>query len=266
MIAIPSCLWAIAADRSLCESDSTLGSRSYFDTADYAHYVEEFNVARPPLRLTASFPMPTPGSGWRPTCRSSIVRTPTCERSTTSAGGRFASTSSKTPHGIVLTEFLDAGQPRRAVQHDFLCVRASSCRRALAARSAAARRIHAVLVSFRPERRPGHALSQVQQLGRGGALRSISGDQRPRLRRSTCSMTWSPTTNAGKPSAQRPDGLFWQYDVADGMEESISGSRTAKNIRPTINSYMAANARAIAQIAGLAGRRDDGRPISRQSG
>jgi hypothetical protein len=53
---------------------------------------------------------------------------------------------------------------------------------------------------------------------------------------------------------QRSDGLFWQYDVADGMEESISGSRTAKNIRPTINSYMAANARAIAEIAALAHR------------
>ena len=35
---------------------------------------------------------------------------------------------------------------------------------------------------------------------------------------------------------QRPDGLFWQYDVWDAMEESISGSRTKKNIRPTINS------------------------------
>lgn len=55
---------------------------------------------------------------------------------------------------------------------------------------------------------------------------------------------------------QRPDGLFWQFDVRDGMEESISGSRTAKNIRPTINSYMAANARAIAKIAELAGRYD----------
>jgi hypothetical protein len=55
---------------------------------------------------------------------------------------------------------------------------------------------------------------------------------------------------------QRPDGLFWQFDVRDGMEESISGSRTEKNIRPTINSYMAANAHAIAQIARLAGRRD----------
>ena len=48
-------------------------------------------------------------------------------------------------------------------------------------------------------------------------------------------------------------GLFWQYDVRDGMEESISGSRTNKNLRPTINSYMFANARAIADIARLAG-------------
>jgi hypothetical protein len=54
----------------------------------------------------------------------------------------------------------------------------------------------------------------------------------------------------------REDGLFWQYDVRDGMEESISGSRVKKNIRPTINSYMAANARAIAQIAAMAGRTD----------
>lgn len=53
---------------------------------------------------------------------------------------------------------------------------------------------------------------------------------------------------------QRPDGLFWQYDVADGMEESISGSRRMKNVRPTINSYMAANARAIAAIAAIADR------------
>jgi hypothetical protein len=52
------------------------------------------------------------------------------------------------------------------------------------------------------------------------------------------------------------DGLFWQYDVRDGMEESISGSRTAKNVRPTINSYMVGNARAIARAAAWAGRRE----------
>ncbi|MEZ6102251.1 MAG: hypothetical protein R3E01_25215 [Pirellulaceae bacterium] len=52
------------------------------------------------------------------------------------------------------------------------------------------------------------------------------------------------------------DGMFWQYDVRDGMEESISGGRKTKNIRPTINSYMAANANAIAKIAGLAERDD----------
>jgi hypothetical protein len=49
--------------------------------------------------------------------------------------------------------------------------------------------------------------------------------------------------------------LFWQYDVRDGMEESVSGSRTNKNLRPTINSYMFANARAIADIARLAGNK-----------
>ncbi len=49
------------------------------------------------------------------------------------------------------------------------------------------------------------------------------------------------------------NGLFWQFDVRDGMEESISGSRTNKNMRPTINSYMFGNAQAIAAIARLAG-------------
>ena len=51
------------------------------------------------------------------------------------------------------------------------------------------------------------------------------------------------------------NGLFWQYDVRDAMEESISGSRTNKNLRPTINSYMFGNAQAIALIARLAGNR-----------
>ena len=55
---------------------------------------------------------------------------------------------------------------------------------------------------------------------------------------------------------QRDDGLFWQFDVWDAMEESISGSRTKKNIRPTINSYMFGNAQAIAAIARLDGRAD----------
>lgn len=49
-------------------------------------------------------------------------------------------------------------------------------------------------------------------------------------------------------------GLFWQFDVRDAMEESISGSRTKKNVRPTINSYMFGNAQALAAMARLAGR------------
>ncbi|TWT97678.1 Beta-L-arabinobiosidase precursor [Botrimarina colliarenosi] len=55
---------------------------------------------------------------------------------------------------------------------------------------------------------------------------------------------------------QLPSGLFWQRDVSDGMEESISGGRRVQNIRPTINSYQVGNARAIAAIARDAGRFD----------
>jgi len=51
-----------------------------------------------------------------------------------------------------------------------------------------------------------------------------------------------------------PGGLFWQRDVSDGMESSISGGRKVKNLRPTINSYMYGNARAIAAIAAMSGK------------
>ncbi|MDQ5980898.1 MAG: hypothetical protein QG602_3876 [Verrucomicrobiota bacterium] len=54
----------------------------------------------------------------------------------------------------------------------------------------------------------------------------------------------------------RPDGLFWQADVRDAMEESISGGRKVKNVRPTISAYMFGNATALAEIARLAGRED----------
>ena len=51
-------------------------------------------------------------------------------------------------------------------------------------------------------------------------------------------------------------GLFWQGDVQDGMEESISGGRKKKYARPTINSYMYGNARALSQISLLAGKKE----------
>jgi len=51
-----------------------------------------------------------------------------------------------------------------------------------------------------------------------------------------------------------PNGLFWQEDVKDGMEESISGGRRMKNARPTINSYMFGNAKAISFMGSMAGK------------
>ncbi|WP_316847414.1 MGH1-like glycoside hydrolase domain-containing protein [Pedobacter psychrodurus] len=52
---------------------------------------------------------------------------------------------------------------------------------------------------------------------------------------------------------QLKNGLFWQNDVKDGMEESISGSRKDQNQRPTINSYMYGNAIALNKMAVLLG-------------
>ena len=52
---------------------------------------------------------------------------------------------------------------------------------------------------------------------------------------------------------QLPNDMFWQFDVRDAMEESISGSRKLKNIRPTINSYMYGNAKALAKMYAITG-------------
>lgn len=50
-------------------------------------------------------------------------------------------------------------------------------------------------------------------------------------------------------SNRNESGLFWSIDDRDAMEISISGS----GLRPTLNSYMYADAMAIANIASLAG-------------
>lgn len=59
--------------------------------------------------------------------------------------------------------------------------------------------------------------------------------------------------HAWEKSNELPDKMFWQYDVRDAMEESISGSRHQKNIRPTINSYMYGNADALAKMSAVVG-------------
>lgn len=53
-------------------------------------------------------------------------------------------------------------------------------------------------------------------------------------------------------SRQDPNGLYWQIDVRDGMEVSISGS----GYRATINSYQYGDAIAIANIAEIGGLSD----------
>src|SRR5690606_32017541 len=50
---------------------------------------------------------------------------------------------------------------------------------------------------------------------------------------------------------RNPQSLFWQYDVRDAMEETISGGRKEKNPRPSINGYMYGNAVAMSKMASL---------------
>ena len=54
-----------------------------------------------------------------------------------------------------------------------------------------------------------------------------------------------------------PSGMFWSIDNYDAMEYSISGTgddmKAKRGIRPTLNSYMCADAYAIARFADLAG-------------
>jgi len=54
---------------------------------------------------------------------------------------------------------------------------------------------------------------------------------------------------AWEKSNRDANGLFWQIDTRDAMEKSISGD----GYRPTLNSYMYGDARAIAAMADVAG-------------
>lgn len=62
-----------------------------------------------------------------------------------------------------------------------------------------------------------------------------------------------------------PNGLYWQEDVRDGMEESISGGRKKQYARPTINSYMYGNARALARMNELAGDADKAKAYDKEA-
>jgi hypothetical protein len=52
------------------------------------------------------------------------------------------------------------------------------------------------------------------------------------------------------------NGLFWQIDDRDGMEMPIGDNAGKPGYRPTINTYMYADAQAIAHIAQLLGRNE----------
>ncbi len=68
-----------------------------------------------------------------------------------------------------------------------------------------------------------------------------------------------------KGSNMLESGLYWQGDVQDGMEESISGGRKKQYARPTINSYMYGDALALAKMCELAGQKDEALKYNRDA-
>jgi hypothetical protein len=67
---------------------------------------------------------------------------------------------------------------------------------------------------------------------------------------------------AWEDSQQDANGLFWSIDTRDAMEKSISGD----GYRPTLNSYMYSDARAIAEIAAAAGDTATADEFTRKAG
>ena len=61
------------------------------------------------------------------------------------------------------------------------------------------------------------------------------------------------------------NGLFWQTDVKDAMEEQISGGRREQNPRPTINSYMTANAAVLSKMEAMRGNKENAALFARKS-
>lgn len=62
-----------------------------------------------------------------------------------------------------------------------------------------------------------------------------------------------------------PSGLYWQYDVRDAMEETISGGRKEKNARPSINGYMYGNAKALAAIEILSNKNEEAKKYNNKA-
>jgi hypothetical protein len=92
-----------------------------------------------------------------------------------------------------------------------------------------------------PRRYSFWAADSVYQLSMSTGDRKIATSLLPSLIKNYES--WEATHRDG-------DGLFWQIDDRDGMEDSISGN----GYRPTINSYMFGDAVAISRIAEMAGQ------------
>ena len=170
--------------------------------------------------------------------------------------------------GYSFTEFIDRPFWSGAYGVDQLPGRASALRGPLAARSSLRPGLRPLLVPHaRVPSRAATAPGLPTQSGRS----ILSTPTTPRSR--TCCPTWRGTIEGWeKEHFDSAVGLFWQTGHDDGMEFNINSRQTrdivrgAPGYRPTLNSYLWADALAIAELCGIGRRKADRRNVSRQSG
>ncbi|MDR1392782.1 MAG: hypothetical protein LBJ62_02255 [Bifidobacteriaceae bacterium] len=157
----------------------------------------------------------------------------------------FSRHIARTPHGWVVTEFLQPG-PGRA----YGTINGSAGHHIMEGRWLSRTDIIRDYIRFwytAPEAEP-HRYSEWI---------AWAGCEFARLQGEWASVSESlpgMVTNfeAWQKDSQHASGLYWVHDLADAMECSISGD----GLRPTINSYQCANAAAIADLARRTGADD----------
>ena len=206
----------------------------------YHHYFTEF--AEQEQRVSEGPTGSSRGRGLSRIFPGSMSRTRIWSKSTTSAGTPFKSTSDHTPDGFIIDEFLD-DVPWAGKYNSIDAAAADHLKEARWLRDPAYADQYARFW-FSPDGEPRRysfaAADAIYSVYLANGDKGLVTGLLPAL---------VSNYEAWEKTHQDPNGLFWQIDDRDGMEDSIGGS----GYRPTINSYMYGDAVAISRIAALSG-------------
>ncbi len=152
----------------------------------------------------------------------------------------------ETPEGRVITEFLPP-VPWAGSYNTINCAAAHHIREARWLSDSAIGREYITFWCRHPDEARRYSFPFADSVL---AFASVTGEDEFAL---SCYETFKQNYHAWCREHRKENGLFVQTDDRDGMEYSVSGS----GFRPTINSYMAAEAKALAVMAEKLGKPDD---------